>query len=756
MKMKTAIEQPGRFGCAAVMIAVFALVLSLALVLPGGDVDAGINEVEVDGTTTTLSSAIISAGETETVIKLTADVIESVQIGANQTITINLNGHTISDSATARDNEPTAHNTITNNGNLTIIGTGMVENLTHGSAALVNNEGATATLSGGSFERPADKGTIISSSKTDSGGNSFYTVQNFGTMTINDGVSISNVGCGSSTLANGWSKDVHSNNAVMTINGGTVCGGLHAVKNDNAGKLTVNGGSFSAGSENTSFSNLQYVILNAADITINGGTFQTTAKAIYAFCSDACSDNAYVNIDINGGIFGGNLLVRSIPEDFTVEGTGGPEKPTVNIDLDIGVNQLTIYYGVSINGTVCSNGNIVKFNDVLSSGSSLIVAWRGNTEDLRVGGRIDTGTVTCSGPSLFMNSTVGSAKIIVTPWANGDKTHILWSGFILNDGTVEYQDADGSKVDNPSTVCDQTSVNSSFDYGKITDSATGSFFVGDKRVLALESEIENYTWRSSDPSIATVSDDGTVTGIAPGTVIIYADVEGYMPLGMSMTVKAVPTKGITLDQSETTMTTEPGKNTIALVATVSPSNATNKTVEWTSSDASVATVSDGVVTALKGGEVTITATASGTKYTASCTIKVEQVYTVTIVANSGGSVDVDYFVVSPGGDVSFNVSVDSGYVLDSVTANGIQIVGYDGMYTLEGIDSNIVVNVVFEPVKTTTPWDDEDEEYVPIIPPVVTEDVASDDDDSVTVVACAAAAAVAALMAVFLLLDRKR
>ncbi|MBD7911442.1 Ig-like domain-containing protein [Clostridium cibarium] len=60
-----------------------------------------------------------------------------------------------------------------------------------------------------------------------------------------------------------------------------------------------------------------------------------------------------------------------------------------------------------------------------------------------------------------------------------------------------------------------------------------------------------------------------------------------------------------------------------LVATVTPDNATNKNVNWTSNDPSIATVdSNGKVTALKAGNVTITAT-TGNGITASCLVTVE-------------------------------------------------------------------------------------------------------------------------------------
>lgn len=81
----------------------------------------------------------------------------------------------------------------------------------------------------------------------------------------------------------------------------------------------------------------------------------------------------------------------------------------------------------------------------------------------------------------------------------------------------------------------------------------------------------------------------------------------------------IPTTGITLNQTSGTLTEG---DTVTLAATVSPSNASNKSVTWESSNSTVATVADGVVTALRAGTATITAkTVDG--FTATYTLTVE-------------------------------------------------------------------------------------------------------------------------------------
>ena len=85
----------------------------------------------------------------------------------------------------------------------------------------------------------------------------------------------------------------------------------------------------------------------------------------------------------------------------------------------------------------------------------------------------------------------------------------------------------------------------------------------------------------------------------------------------------IPTTGITLDQTSGTLTEG---DTVTLTATVIPDNASNKSVTWETSNSTVATVADGVVTALRAGTATITAkTADGFSATYTLTVEAVQV-----------------------------------------------------------------------------------------------------------------------------------
>ena len=132
---------------------------------------------------------------------------------------------------------------------------------------------------------------------------------------------------------------------------------------------------------------------------------------------------------------------------------------------------------------------------------------------------------------------------------------------------------------------------------------------------------KSVTWSSSNTSVATVSSSGVVTAKSPGTATITVRTnDGGKTATCTVTVKAkvIPVTGISLNTSSMTMKVGETK---ALSATVAPSNATDKTVTWISSNTSVATVdSNGKVNAKSAGSATISATAGS--FTANCSVTV--------------------------------------------------------------------------------------------------------------------------------------
>ena len=133
------------------------------------------------------------------------------------------------------------------------------------------------------------------------------------------------------------------------------------------------------------------------------------------------------------------------------------------------------------------------------------------------------------------------------------------------------------------------------------------------------------TWSTSNEAIATVS-GGVVTGVKAGEVTITAKA-GDKSATCTVTVTAaatepevVPVTGVTLNQTEVTLDIN---QTLTLVATVAPENATNKAVTWASDKTDIATVdANGKVTAVAAGTANITVTTADGGKTATCAVTV--------------------------------------------------------------------------------------------------------------------------------------
>ena len=136
-----------------------------------------------------------------------------------------------------------------------------------------------------------------------------------------------------------------------------------------------------------------------------------------------------------------------------------------------------------------------------------------------------------------------------------------------------------------------------------------------------ENATDAVVWSSSDEDVATVV-DGVVTAVAEGTATITAASasDAAIKAECVVTVLApVAVTDVTLNKSATTLLVG---WTETLTATVAPEDATNKAVVWTSSDESVATVENGVVTAVAKGTADITVTTADGNHQATCKVKV--------------------------------------------------------------------------------------------------------------------------------------
>ena len=140
-------------------------------------------------------------------------------------------------------------------------------------------------------------------------------------------------------------------------------------------------------------------------------------------------------------------------------------------------------------------------------------------------------------------------------------------------------------------------------------------------------------WTSSNSDVAQVSEAGLLTAKSVGIATITARSEdGVHSAKCLVTVvsKTISVTGISLDKTSLSMTEG---DTETLTATVLPSDATDKSVTWSSNNTSVATVSSGAVTAKAAGTATITAKTNDGSKTASCVVTVnKKAISVTSVA----------------------------------------------------------------------------------------------------------------------------
>lgn len=143
-------------------------------------------------------------------------------------------------------------------------------------------------------------------------------------------------------------------------------------------------------------------------------------------------------------------------------------------------------------------------------------------------------------------------------------------------------------------------------------------------VIPYNASDKTLIWSSSNDAVAEVSQDGTVTGKALGTAIIKAISQSNGRITDECTVKVepVPVKKVVLSVSSKKVEVD-GK--VTLKVSVEPDNATNKNLNWSSSNTRIASVSNsGVITGKSEGTVTITVVSEDNKNAkAQCTVKVQ-------------------------------------------------------------------------------------------------------------------------------------
>jgi expansin len=137
---------------------------------------------------------------------------------------------------------------------------------------------------------------------------------------------------------------------------------------------------------------------------------------------------------------------------------------------------------------------------------------------------------------------------------------------------------------------------------------------------------KSVNWTSDNTGVATINTNGVVTGISEGnaTITVVTNDGSYTAsciVAVDSVVTSVPVTGVTISPTNTSVDIG---GTIVLNASVSPDNATDKSVGWSTSDANIATVDQsGVVTGVSAGSTTITVNTTDGNFTASSAITVK-------------------------------------------------------------------------------------------------------------------------------------
>ena len=506
----------------------------------------------------------------------------------------------------------------------------------------------------------------------ESTGNASLTIMGNGSLTasvsVNSGILVqSNGGNATLTIQN---ADVTAENSSSSGDGVTVRAG-----SSSSASLSVNGGSLTATGSGTHGAGIRF-LFGSSDSSSRTPSLNVSNSAIVKASGDTggiTSNSSPVTPSGTGIVFnnGTGTVYGSVTlqENLTIgegESLTIPEGSSLTVPED---KTITVESGGKLEGTPIGNGT-VKIAPTITTTESL--------PDGEVG-TVYSQTLTATGdPTITWNVTSGTLPAgltldTYTGTISGTPTTANTYSF-----TVTATNASGSDSKDLSiTISAPASVSVT---GVSLNKDSLNLYVGDNETLTATVEPANatnkgVTWSSDKPDVATVDANGKVTAVGEGnTTITVTTEDGSKTATCEVTVTAatVPVTGVTLNKTSTSLYVG---DTETLTATVAPDNATNKNVTWSTSDANVATVENGVVTAVSAGTATITVTTEDGAKTATCTVTVSRyssgggptTYAVTAPDAENGTVRVSPSRASRGTTVTITVTPDEGYELESLT-----------------------------------------------------------------------------------------
>ena len=451
--------------------------------------------------------------------------------------------------------------------------------------------------------------------------------------------------------------------------------------------------------------------------------------------------------------FDKNVTITSVEgETYTVNATYTYIKDNVTATFEsVDAQNLTFY---KWDNTSHGSGNVV-FKNCTGSGIEIAdnVIKDVTLENSQLGGRFGAqGTLT------LKNATINGSFSTVNFVAEGKNTYVTENNrtrtskisgtaniaspveiqLSAPDATTPYQerkliettaDASNFTVSSPYQLKKQTEYNGTYIYAFIPVTsvtlAPETLSIEEGKTAELTATIspanasdQQFSWDVKDTEIASVygytSETKTVTALKEGQTQITVTVDGQTAsCTVTVTPRTISVESITLNKTQLSLVKGA---TETLTATVLPTTATDKAVTWESSDTAVATVENGVVTAVAAGNATITAKAG--EKTATCAVTVTNPSNSGSSSGGGGSSTPRYAVTVPdktengslsvtpknakkGSDVTVTATPDKGYEVDDIVAKdakGNKLTlkdNGDGTYTFTMPASKVTVTAAF-------------------------------------------------------------
>lgn len=459
--------------------------------------------------------------------------------------------------------------------------------------------------------------------------------------------------------------------------------------------------------------------------------------------------------------FDKNVTITSVEgETYTVNATYTYIKDNVTATFEsVDAQNLTFY---KWDNTSHGSGNVV-FKNCTGSGIEIAdnVISNVTLENSQLGGRFGAqGTLTLKNAtingSFSTKDFVAKGENIYVPEDNRSKVSRIEGTATIEkaveiqlsapDATTPYQerkliettaDASNFTVSSPYQLKKQTEYNGTYIYAFIPVTsvtlAPETLSIEEGKTAGLTATIspanattQQHSWASENGKIAKAYGEtlntAKVTAIGVGkTTITYTIGGKEASCEVTVTPRTISVESITLNKTQLSLVKGA---TETLTATVLPTTATDKTVIWESGDTAVATVKDGIVTAVAAGNATITAKAG--EKTATCAVTVTNPSNSGSSSGGGGSSTPRYAVTVPdktengslsvssknakkGSDVTVTATPDKGYEVDDIVAKdakGNKLTLKDnggGTYTFTMPASKVTVTATFAEKKADEP-----------------------------------------------------